>query len=245
MIANKFSRPLPIRPGIWLTLFFPLVAAAVLMAVDVYLIPGIFALPLLFMGLLFFLSLRLPPRIVLLWALIFTGTIYVFGSLRVADSVTDPKYRPYVRTAVFLTAGTGAVLLAAFRQRLQAGHETLFRIISDLPLVVIVSDIEGRILLLNDQAREVLKSHLEAKAGLSYFTLFAAPGDAAKAAARYAGYFGSSHVGTASTVLRTRGDSPLSLHATVTSVTVDGNRYAITMVERIEHVAEESLPLTR
>jgi len=245
MIENKFYRPLPTHTGVWAAFFFPLMAAAVLMAVDVYLLPGIFAMPLLFMGLLFYLSLRLPPRTVLLWALIFTGTIYVFGSLRVADSVTDPKYRPYVRTALFLTAGTGAVLLAAFRQRVQTGHETLFRIVSDLPLVVIVSDVEGRILLLNEQAREVLKHHLKPKAELSYFSLFVTPGEPGRTTARYAGYFHPSQVGTAATVLHTQGPSPLSLHATVTIVRVDGHRYAITMVERIEHVAEESLPLAR
>ena len=155
MTANNFYRPLPNHTGVWATVVMPFVAGLALMLLDVYLLPGIFALPLLLMMLLIYLSLRLPPRVVLLWALIFTGTIYIFAFIRVSDAITNPAYRPYLRTALFLTGSTGAVLLSAFRQRLQAGHEALFRIISGLPMVVIVSDIAGNILLLNEQAQGV------------------------------------------------------------------------------------------
>lgn len=215
------------------------------MLIDIYLIPGIFALPLLLMMLLIYLSLRLPPQIVLLWALIFTGTIYLFAFVRVNDAITNPVFRPYLRTALFLTGSTGAVLLAAFRQRIQSGHEALSRIISALPLPVIVSDVTGTVLLLNEQAREVLKNHVEPASGLSYSAIFLSLDEHERPNARYAGYFDSSHSGTVSTVLRTRGGPPLLLHAFITIITVDGQRYAITMVERVEHVAEDALPLGR
>jgi PAS domain-containing protein len=245
MVANNFYRPLPNRTGLWATVCLPLLAGVGLLLVDVYLIPGAFAFPLLLLMLLIYLSLHLPPQIVLMWALIYAGVIYLLTVSNVTNAVTSPAFRPYLRTAIFLTGSTGAVLLAAFRQRLQAGHEALFHIISALPLAVIVSDIAGNILLLNEQAREVLKNHVPPAAQLSYFTLFLSPDDHSRTVARYISYFDPANVGTVSTLLRTRSEPPLSLHASITAVLVDGDRYAITMVERIEHVAEDILPIVR
>jgi PAS domain-containing protein len=139
---------------------------------------------------------------------------------------------------VFLTVGSAAVLLAAYRQRLEVGHEALFRVISALPLAVIISDISGNILLLNDQAQQLLKHHLSDLTGISYFSTFTTPSDQGKTIARYISYFDPANVGTSSVILYTRGEPVLSLHAALTVVGIDKQRYAITVVERVEHAAE-------
>jgi PAS domain-containing protein len=144
-------------------------------------------------------------------------------------------FQPFVRTSVFLTVGSAAVLLAAYRQRLEVGHEALFRIISSLPLAVIVSDISGNILLLNEQAQQLLKNHISDPTGSSYFSTFTSPNDEGKTIAKYISYFDPASVGTASVLLRTRGEPVLSLHAAITVVAINKRRYAITVVEHVEH----------
>jgi PAS domain-containing protein len=208
----------------------------VLVLVDLYLIPGIFALPLLLMMTLMFLAFRLPAWIVAIWALIYATLILsITVSVPIEETTTNPVFRPFVRTSVFLTVGSAAVLLAAYRQRLEVGHEALFRIISSLPLAVIVSDISGNILLLNEQAQQLLKNHISDPTGSSYFSTFTSPNDEGKTIAKYISYFDPASVGTASVLLRTRGEPVLSLHAAITVVAINKRRYAITVVEHVEH----------
>jgi glycosyltransferase involved in cell wall biosynthesis len=232
--GNSFYQPSEPATGFGQTIGVPLLMGIGLLLADIYLIPGIFALPLLLMMTLMFLAFRLPAWIVAVWALIYACVILTITVVSIEETTTNPVFRPFIRTSVFLTVGSAAVLLAAYRQRLEVGHESLSRIISSLPLAVIVSDIAGNILLLNDQAQQLLKNHINELAGLSYFSIFTSPSDHGNTIAKYIGYFDPSKVGTISTLLRTRGEPVLSLHAALTVVTINKHRYAITVVERVE-----------
>lgn len=215
----------------------PALLGGALFLIDYFFVPGIFSLPLMFLILLIFLAMRLPAPAVALWTLVFAGIILIFLMLPIEEANTIPPFRPYIRTAIFVAGGSAAILLSAYRQRLELGHDALFRIISSLPLAVIVSDISGNILLLNEQAQQVLKHHIDSLAGLSYFSTFISPSDQGKTIARYISYFDPAHSGTVSTVLHTRGEPALALHASITVVAIGNHRYAITVVERVEHVA--------
>jgi hypothetical protein len=226
-------------PGFLGAVAIPGLLAAGLLLIDFFLLPGIFSLPLLLLMLLIFLAMRLPARAVALWTVLFAALIFVILLLPIEARVTSPALRPYVRTSIFLTGGLAAILLARYRQRLELGHEALFRVISSLPLAVIVSDISGNILLLNEQAQHVLKNHIPNQEGVSFFSTFVSPTDQGKTIARYISYFDPAHVGTVATILHTRGQPALSLHASITVVGIDQHRYAITVVERIEHVTQD------
>jgi PAS domain-containing protein len=239
MPDNSFYHPAPPNPGAGETLWLPLLAASALFLVDFYLIPGIFALPLLLLILLIFLAFRLPAWTVAAWTVIFAIVVLIIRLSPIQEAITLPALKPYTLTAVFLTGGAGSILFAAYRRRLEMGHDALFRIISGLPLAVIVSDISGRILLLNEQAQQVLKNHIADPAGVSFFSTFVSPSDQGKTVAAYISYFDPAHVGTVTTVLRTRGAPELILHAAITVVAIGNQRYAITVVERVEAVAAE------
>jgi len=240
---DRFYRRANPKPGFWGAVVIPALIATILLLIDFFLIPGIFALPLLLLMLLIFLATRLPARAVALWTLCFGVVIFVILLLPIEERLTTRALRPYVRTAIFLTGGASAILLAGYRERLEMGHEALFEVISSLPLPVIVSDISGNILLLNEQARHVLKNHINDMSGVSYFSTFVSPNDQGKTIARYISYFDPGHAGAISTVLQTRGEPALALHATITVVGIDKHRYAITVVERVGHVAETAAAL--
>jgi PAS domain-containing protein len=236
MPDNRFYRPAPSNPGIWGNFWLPFLASVVLSLIDFYLIPGIFALPLLLLILLIFLAFRLPARTVAAWTAAFGVVVLTIRLMPLSQVATLPALKPYILTAFFLTGGAGSILLAAYRRRLEMGHEALFQIIAGLPLAVIVSDISGRILLLNDQAQQVLKNHLGDPAGLSFFSTFVRSDDEGRTIAAYLNYFDPPHLGTVTTALRTRGAPALILHAAITVVAIGNHRYAITVVERVEPV---------
>jgi PAS domain-containing protein len=238
MPENSFYQPKR-RLGAWGNFWLPFLVGAVLLLIDFYLIPGIFALPLLLLILLIFLAFRLPPWMVAIWTVTYAAIILFILFMPIPEAATAPALKPYVRIAFFLAGGTGAILLAAYRQRLEMGHEALFRIISGLPLPVIVSDVSGKILLLNEQARQVLKHHIDEAAAPSFLSAFVHPKDQDKSIATYVSYFASDHIGTVATLLRTRGAPALNLHAAITVVPIGQHRYAITVVERVEPIAGE------
>lgn len=240
MAKNNFHQPTTAHPGAWENFWLPFLVAIGLWVFDFYLTPGVFALTLLYLVLLIYLSFRLTARMVAVWTGILATVILIISLLPISEGVTDPALKPYIRLAVFLTGGAMAMLLATSRRRLEIGHESLFHVISGLPLPVIVSDISGNILLLNEQARQVLKNHSDELAGLSYFSTFVSPHDQGKTIATYISYFDPTHVGTIATVLQTRGEPALSLHAAITVVDVGKHRYAITIVERVEHAAADA-----
>jgi len=239
MPENSFYHPSAAGTGLWRTVGVPLLLGIVLLLIDVYLIPGIFALPLLLMMTLMYLAFRLPAWLVATWALIYAAVILTITVVPIEETTTNPALRPFVRTLVFLTVGAAAALLAAYRQRLEVGHEALFRIISSLPLAVLVSDVSGNILLLNEQAHQLLKHHVSGLTAMSFFSTFVMPGDEGQTIAKYIGYFDPANVGTISVALRTRGEPVLALHAALTVVAINKRRYAITVVERVEHLPED------
>jgi hypothetical protein len=118
MSGNTFYRPSASPPGVWGNFWLPLLVSVVLFLIDFYLIPGIFALPLLLLILLIFLAFRLTARMVALWTVIYALVILAMLFLPIPNSTSDPALKPYIRTAVFLTGGSGAILLAAYRHRL-------------------------------------------------------------------------------------------------------------------------------
>jgi len=235
MSSNSFYLPASDQsPGAWNNFWIPLLVGLFVLGVDVYLIPGIFALPVLLLMVLIFLAFRLPAWMVAIWTVMYAAAILVILFLPVEESRTDPAFKPYVRTAVFIAGGSAAVLLASYRRRLEKGHEALFQVILSLPLPVIVSDISGNILLLNTAAQAVLKNHISELSGLSFFSTFISPDNQGKTIVKYIGYFDPGHGGPIPITLQTRGAPPLTLLASLTVVAIDKKKYAVTVVEEVK-----------
>ena len=209
---------------------------------DTYFIPGIFALPVLLLMVLIFLAFRLPAWMVAVWMLMYGAAILTILLLPVQEARTDPAFKPYARTAVFLAGGSAAILLASYRRRMEKGHEALFQIISAMPLPVIVSDISGNILLLNNAAQGVLKNHISELSGLSFFSTFISPDNQGKTIVKYIGYFDPGHSGPIPIVLQTRGAPPLTLHASLTVVGIDKKKICRHGRGRSEGVTQALLP---
>jgi len=190
-----------------------------------------FLLPLSLVVLLCYLALKLPPSAMLLWTVFYIAFGIIVAQVEPEPPVPSVALRPYVRSGFVLAGGTTAILLAAHRVRMRRSNQALFKVIALLPAPVIVSDISGNILLMNDQCRKLLADQLTEFSALSFFTTFVAAKDQGREIAKYVGYFERDDGGPYAAALKTRGPQPMVLEVVITIVTLDRTRYAVTVVD--------------
>jgi PAS domain-containing protein len=215
-------------------LVLPLLAPVVLFLIDSYLIPQAFLLPLMLVMLLSYLALRLPTSAVAGWVVVYMVMVLLVSLYPVERTQTLPFLKPYIRTAFILAGGITACLLASHRTRLQKSNRTLLKIISALPSAVVVSDISGNILLMNKEAQRLLQGHTDPLSGLSFFSTFIAHEEQGRQIGKYVSYFQADEAGPFSTILHTRGEHALTLDVSITIITLDKTRYALTVIEKAE-----------
>ncbi|HUB66461.1 MAG TPA: PAS domain-containing protein [Candidatus Methylacidiphilales bacterium] len=234
MHINKFGFPFEKRSSVADFLVLPLLAPIVLFLIDSFLIPQAFLLPLMLVMTLSYLALRLPVPAVASWAIVYLVIVLLVSFYPIETTQTVPYLRPYVRTAFILAGGITACLLASHRTRLLKSNAALVQIISALPSAVVVSDISGNILLMNKACQQLLEGRLHALTGLSFFSTFIGQEEQGQIIAQYVNFFQTDQPGPFPMVLCTRGDRPLKLNVSITIVTLDKTRYAMTLVEKAE-----------
>lgn len=237
-MENNFITPTH-KPTNWIySLWIPLLVPLGLFVVDRYLVTAAFVLPLLLFLLISCLAFRLPAWQVALWSAAYAASLFLIYQFETSWTKTADSVVPYLRTIGFLVSGTVATMLASHRSRLEKSHQALFGIISALPTAVIVSDILGNILFLNNAAEKMLKGRINELSGVSYFSTFISPEEQGEKIAQYVSYFGPNHTGVVQMTLRTRENPPLILKATLTVVQLDKSQYAVTVIERVEEMTE-------
>jgi len=134
--------------------------------------------PLLTIGLLLF-SLLIGPACMVFWAIIYSCTataillnprIYSFFSNGLSSpEMSSHKFRVmgFVSTAIF------ACVFSWVLNRLRSKQETLDHLLLQMPMPVVVSDIEGIIVLANDRARILLGLNGTERAKGLFFDLLA------------------------------------------------------------------------
>ena len=203
------------------------------MTFDTFCIQGAFVLPLLLLLVLGYLGLRLPLWAVLVWALIYGGVILILLLCKTRETVTEPMLLPYVRTATFLRGGVVAAVMAGRRTQLEKSYNSLLQVLSSLPYPVVVSDISGAILLINNAAEKLIENPTNDLSGLSYFSTFANPSEQGQSIARYLGYFNTNDAGPHRMMLHTRGKNQMTLTASLTIVETTSQQLAVTIVESV------------
>lgn len=229
---NKFGDQSGPKPSPFSTWIAPLAAPFVVVLIQHYLLPVAFLLPLSLVVILCYLALRLPPSAMLVWTAFYIAFGILAAQVEVEPPVTSAAWRPYVRSGFVAAGGITAILLAGHRVRMRRSNEALFKVIALLPSAVIISDVSGNILLLNDECRKLLADQLSGVSKLSFFTTFVAAKDQGREIAKYVGYFEREEGGPYAATLKTRGPQPMLLEVAITIVTLDKTRYAVTVVDQ-------------
>jgi hypothetical protein len=231
-MANKFGPQLEDSPGWIIFWVVPFAAPFVLFLIESYLIPVSFLMPLLLVVLLCYLAMRLPPKVVLMWTFAYVAIVIVLALVAPETRQVSPAFRPLVRSGYILAGGATAFLLAAHRLQMKQSNAALFRLIALLPTSVIVSDVSGNVLLMNNECKKLLEGHVNQLADLSFFSAFTAREQQGREISKYVRYFEAGEEGPFPTVLQTRGERPLMLYATIAIMTVGLGRYAVTVIEK-------------
>jgi hypothetical protein len=232
-MGNKFG-PQSEKPPGWIVFWaVPFAAPFVLFLIEFYLIPVSFLMPLLLVVLLCYLAMQLPPKVVVLWMFAYVAIIIILALVAPETRQISPSFRPLVRAGYVLAGGVTAFLLAAHRLRMKQSNAALFRLIALLPTSVIVSDVSGNVLLMNNECKKLLEGHVNHLADISFFSAFTAREQQGREISKYVRYFEADEEGPFPTVLQTRGERPLMLYATIAIVTVGLGRYAVTVIEKV------------
>jgi hypothetical protein len=177
--------------------WLPLGYLVTVLLVDWLLPTGIISPPLLSVGILFF-STFLPPRIMGGYTPLYVFSIAVilinpkvYSLMSHGLETTDLVSREF-RVVGFAFTCLFACYLSYLIQRLRNNQHSMVNIIKSLPLPVIISDLEGRITLLNEKAMTSLKMSDEtASSMLNYFELLAPKSHRGKCIAEYISMFRS------------------------------------------------------
>jgi PAS domain-containing protein len=190
----------PSESNNWITRFAPIFYWVTVLIFDWAEPYGTVAAPLLTIGLFFFCTF-LSVRWMVVWAALYTLTVLlVLYYPSVSCLVNDGRpindlFQKNFRFAGFTSVAAFACYFSYMLGRLRAHHNSLNHLVSSMPLPVIVSNPEGKIMLLNDEARAFMKiDETLAIESLNYFELLAPKTHRGKCIAEYIKAFKHDHM---------------------------------------------------
>ena len=181
----------PVLAGILVGFLLPLLYCSIVLLFDWRAPFRTVTPPLLTMGLLG-MAFFLRPSWMAFWA---TAYSFVTGSILMNNHLWEAFSNGYIppetvshryRLAGFLTTAAFSVVFCSVLHRLRAKRESLHHLIEHMPLPVIMSDCDGKILMMNGKARSFLRiPEGTTIADLRYFDLVAPVGMHGKCIAEY------------------------------------------------------------
>jgi PAS domain-containing protein len=181
----------PVLAGVFVGFLLPLLYCSIVLLFDWRAPFRTVTPPLLTMGLLG-MAFFLRPSWMALWAAVYsfvTGSIlmniHLWGAFNNGYLPPETVSHRY-RLAGFLTTAAFSVVFCSVLHRLRAKRESLNHLIEHMPLPVIMSDCDGKILMMNAKARTFLRiPETTMIANLRYFDLLAPVGKHGKCIAEY------------------------------------------------------------
>jgi len=163
-----------------LEMILPLLYLTLILLVDSLTPFGTITPPFCVVGLLI-MSYYIPPERTVFWAVIYSIVISaIFISPSLHQIFSDQPYpkdsaTPVVRSATFVLAAYLASYLCFTLNKLRVMYSELQQILARIPLPVVTSDHNGKILYVNESAKHVLSIDEKKHEYMSYFDLLAPP----------------------------------------------------------------------
>ena len=157
---------------------------------------------------------RMRPVTVACWVLVFSLTTLLFLTQPWDASMPGQHSTGFIRFWTVMVGGVGAVILSCDRNRLAEGFLHTIRILEKLPAPVIVSDAEGSVVFMNDDALKLLDTTADAVRGASYFS-FVASEEKGRTIQKYFELVDSPQSALFDVVLQIRKPKPVTTEATL------------------------------
>ena len=174
---------------------FPLLYSGAAQWID-HVIAGIALTPFLSIVYLIFMAFFLPPALVAMAAVIFSGSALLsfldFANL-LAQELPGRSF-VLIRFASFIAASSGAVLLSVYRRRATRARALNNAILTNMAVPLITSDALGRITFANTQALAILKESAGSIIGQKWIRLMMSQADEGTATKLYLQFFAEDRV---------------------------------------------------
>lgn len=211
----------------------PFAVLSGIIVVDHYLLRGATITPVcnfLAMGIF---ALYLRPRVMIFWAVCFTcSTLFMLN--KPSFSAQEPQNKlltTETRSTGAVVAAVIAVLLCGNRAKVARGHAQLAALVKRLPVPFVLSDKNGTLLYISEEAGHLMNIRPAEAAGQSYFSLLFNLSDKGAAIQRYVSLLDSEENNEASFDLRLLTCPDRLWRGTLMPVDLDSGRCLITVIE--------------
>ncbi len=175
------------------------------------------------------LSLMLPPRQIIFWAVVFF--VPVLGTLLLIPNAGVPEQLPVVilRSAAYVVVVIMAFGVSRYRERSEKQIRSLMSLFDSLRTPIVVSDRDGNITFANRACCELLGCSLQEAKDSTFFSLFSHPDHRGKSIEKYLGYFEGAPHGTIEMVLSVRGQGR-NVNAVGSVLEIDGSKLLVSQL---------------
>ena len=154
---------------------YPLAVLAVIILVDLYLIPAAVITPMCCIILLGYMALKYRPMPLLIWTVFLTlvSFLVLYLGAQHEDAHITKMLTVIIRTFTLFVGGMVAINLSAHRKYLDENFKQIVSILEMVATPIIISDESGTINYVNEKAAELLGTGLQQVQGRSYFSYIA------------------------------------------------------------------------
>lgn len=218
------------RPG--RDLMLPACVLLAIIFIDHATTPGVTITPIcnfLAMGII---ALYLQPRLMYFWAACFTLSSFYMLMHPTFSAVGKPDYQvtDWVRSAGAVAGAIVALLLCLHRWKAVRGHEQLVSLVKRLPVPFVLSDKDGTLLYVSDDASKVMNIPVGEAVGQSYFSMLLNQSDKGAAIQKYVALVDSMEHRESSIELKLKNNPEKSWNGILTPVDLQLGRCLITVL---------------
>lgn len=209
----------------------PLLVLAVIVLVDIYLVPAAVITPLCSLLMLGYMALKFRPLPLLCWAFCLTAVSFavLYLGTHHEDVSTTKMLTVIIRTVTLLVGGVVAVNLSMYRTHLAGSYNQIVAVLDVVSTPIIISDESGTINYVNTKAAELLGVEMEQAPGHSYFSFIANQSEKGKSIQGYLEVFEGKH-GALEIGVRLRGTTDTTIKATLMALGEGKYRRLVTVI---------------
>lgn len=225
-MSSLMRDPAWLGPGVRPVLPWMILACTLLIEVAT---PGVRVTPSLLTIGLAVLSLFLPPRRIVLWAVVMFFPV-LWALLFMSNAgVPDPATVVVLRSLAYVVVGVMAYSLSSHREKSEHQVRDLVNLFDSIRTPIVVSDVDGNINFANRVCCELLGSSLQDIKDSTFFSLFAHPEQRGKAIEQYLTYFENTPKGAIEMTLSVRG-SQQSFKSVGSIFELDGRKLLVSQL---------------
>lgn len=184
------------------------------------------------------LALYLYPRPMIFWACCFAASsLFMLNRPQFSQKGPfDMKLTAETRSVGAISGAMVAILLCANRSKASKSHAQLVALVKRLPVPFVLSDKNGTLLYISQEAAKLMQISQKEAEGQSYFSLLFNLSEKGAAIHRYVGLLDSRHDGESTVELRLQNAPEVPYRGTLMPVDMHIGRCLVTVITPLQKI---------